>query len=350
MIGTGNFGPVLAKFIAEVADVVAICDPSSSSRANFVKATGLNVKEYGDYRELLDKESIDAVAVTGPNFTHAPIAIAAAEAGKHVFCEKAMAPAVPDCWNMVRACEAAKVKLMVGHKRRLRPPWARVIELQEKLGGVAAMSMVGYFDARPDDFKGWWVQEALSGGVLMLSGVHEIDWMRALCGDVEAVSAIAGPQVDRRYDFSDSIHVSLRFRSASVGFLGVSLSYPLRRYRQVYGAEVTCRKGGIRLVSSFQQVDLYWKSLDASDEHHEHFEETGGDPVGANEALRKETRDFVRWIVDGSEPCLTWREGLRAVEVIEAARRSAKQEGSWIKLPLYPELENDNASIQLLEH
>ena len=339
IIGTGNFGPILAAFISEVADVVAICDPSSASRARFVESTGLKVQGFEDFESLLRKGDIDAVALTGPNFTHAEMAVAAAQAGKHVFCEKTMAPTVPDCWKMVRACEDAGVKLMVGHKRRLRLPWARMIQLREQMGQVVAMSIVGYFDARPDNFQGWWTRESQSGGVLALSGVHELDWMRALCGDVEAVSGVAGPQVDKRYDFSDSIHVMLRFKSGAIGFLGVSLSYPLRRYRQVYGAEVTCHEGGMRLVTSFQEVDLYWKSLGDSEEHHERFEEPGGDPVGANEALRQETRDFVRWIVEGAEPCLTWREGLRCVEVIEAARRSAKQQGKWIGLPLYPELE-----------
>jgi predicted dehydrogenase len=340
MIGAGNFGPILASFINEVADVVAVCDPNPASRTRFVESSGLTIAEFGDYETLLKTADVDAVALTGPNFTHTEIAVAAAQAGKHVFCEKTMAPTLPDCWKMVRACEAANVKLMVGQKRRLRQPWARMIQLGKQLGEVASMSIVGYFDARPDDFKGWWTHESQSGGVLALSGVHELDWMRALCGDVEAVSAVAGPQVDQRYDFSDSMHVMLRFRSGAVGFFGVSLSYPLRRYRQVYGAEVTCRNGGMRLVTSFQEVNLYWKSLDESEEHHERFEEPGGDPVGANEALRKETQEFVRWIADGSEPSLTWREGLRCVEIIEAARGSAKQKGTWISLPLYPELES----------
>src|SRR6202142_4149615 len=264
MIGTGNFGPILATFIGEVADVVAICDPSPKSRARFVESTGLKVAEFSDYQDLLEAKDIDAVALTGPNFTHTAIAVAAARAGKHVFCEKTMAPTVPDCWKMVRACEAAEVKLMVGQKRRLRQPWARMIELRQQLGQVAAMSIVGYFDARPDDFKGWWTRESESGGVLALSGVHELDWMRALCGDVVAVSGVAGPQVDTRYDFSDSIHVMLRFRSGAIGFLGVSLSYALRRYRQAYGAELTCREGGMRPVTSFQEADLYWKSLGES--------------------------------------------------------------------------------------
>ena len=339
IVGTGNFAPVLGGFINEVADVVAIFDPSPDSRGRFVQSTGLKVAQFDDYEKLLSQSGIDAVALTGPNFTHAPLAIAAAKARKHVFSEKTMALDVRECWNMVHASEAANVKLMVGHKRRLRPPWARIIQLRDQLGSAVAMSIVGYFDARPDDFKGWWTREEQSGGVLTLSGVHELDWMRAVCGDVRAVSAISGPQVDPRYDFSDSIHVSLRFESGAVGFLGVSLAYPLRRYRQVYGAEIACRNGGMRLVTGFHEADLYWKLFSENEEHHERIEEPGGDPVGANEALRRETREFVRWIENGTEPSLTWREGLRCVEIIEAARLSAKQGGVWMTLPLYPELE-----------
>ena len=224
MIGTGNFGPSWRRLSMKPPMWLRSATRVRVSRSKFVKSTGLKVEEFDDYKILLEKKEQDAVALTGPNFTHTAIAVAAAQAGKHVFCEKTMAPTVPDCWKMVRACEKAGVKLMVGHKRRLRVPWAKMIQLRAELGQVAAMSIVGYFDARPDDFKGWWTRESESGGVLALSGVHELDWMRALCGDVQAVSAVAGPQVDKRYDFSDSIHVMLRFQSGAIGFLGVSLS------------------------------------------------------------------------------------------------------------------------------
>jgi UDP-N-acetylglucosamine 3-dehydrogenase len=344
MIGTGNFAPCFAPFVAEVAEIVAICDPHAKGRAHFAEVTGWKLPEFSDVEQLYAEADFDAVVLTGPNFTHKPYTLQAANAGKHVFCEKAMAPSVKDCWEMVNACEAAKVKLMVGQKRRLRPPWARMIQLREQLGPVVAVTVMGYMDSRPDDFRGWWVREADSGGVLTLSGVHEIDWLRAMCGDVEAVSAVNGPQIDPRFDFSDTIHLSLRFRNRAVGFLGVSLSYPLLRYRQVVGAEVVCAKGGARLVSSFHEVNLHWKRLDDTFEQHERFEEPNGNPVGSSEALRKEFHDFVRWIEDGTAPCLTWREGLRAVEVIEAARRSAQQNGNWMNLPLYPELEPKTTS------
>lgn len=338
MIGTGHFAPWLAKYITEVADLVAICDPNAEARASFTQLSGLVLPGYDDYEAMLAAADIDAVAITGPNFLHKPATLAAAAAGKHVFCEKAMAPNVADCWEMVRACEAANVRLMVGHKRRLRPPWARTTELLNTVGPPVAVSIVDYFNGR-DEFWGWWTREELSGGLLMLSGVHEIDWMRALCGDVQAVSAIAGPQIDDRYEFSDSIHVSLRFKSGAIGSLNVSLQNPLLHYRQTCGAEIVAQKGGLRLVSSKDGADVYWQLTGDKEAHHERFEAKNGDPVGVDEAFHREMADFVAWVTDGKEPCLTWREGLRCVEVAEAAKISAKQDSQWIQLPLYPELE-----------
>jgi glucose-fructose oxidoreductase len=336
MFGTGGFGTFFANYINEVGELVAICDPSPEARAGFVESTRLKVLEFADYERLLDTVEVDAVALTGPNHTHKTIAIKAAKTGRHVFCEKAMALTVPDCWEMVRACEAAKVRLMVGQKRRLRPPWARMIQLRDMLGPVRAISTVGYFE---EAFHGWWTRKAESGGLLACSGVHELEWMRAMCGDVAAVSAIAAPHVDSRYDFSDSIHVSLQYRSGAIGFLGVSLSYPLKKYREVYGAEIVCRDGGMRLATSLQAADLYWRLSSESVEHHERYEETGGNPIGAEEALRRELREFVRWVTDGANPTLTWEQGLRCVEMIEGAHRSAEHSGKWMQLPLYPELE-----------
>jgi predicted dehydrogenase len=213
IFGGGNFGAFFARYVNEFATVVAVCEPNAQARVKFAQVSGLSLPEFEDPERLLGEVDVDAVVLTGPNHTHKPIALAAAKRGKHVFCEKAMAPCVADCWEMIRACRSAGVRLMVGHKRRLRPAWARAIELRESVGSVAAMSINGYFDARPDNFRGWWTREAESGGVLALSGVHELDWMRALCGDAEGVSAVAAPAIDQRYDFPDSIHVHLRFRS-----------------------------------------------------------------------------------------------------------------------------------------
>jgi predicted dehydrogenase len=158
--------------------------------------------------------------------------------------------------------------------------------------------------------------------------------MRAMCGEVAAVRAVAGPQIDPRYDFPDTLHVSLQFHSGAVASLNVAHMYPLFKFRESGGPIVLCRQGGMRFVPCLDHIDFYWQHHRDAEPHHERF-----DDLGFDHAFRQEIGDFVRWITHGAQPCLTWREGLRCVEVMEAAHRSAKEGGATISLPLYPELE-----------
>jgi len=334
LFGCGDFGPHFAPYILEIADLIAICDPKPAALAAFRRQLNRSFHEYEDPIKLFEKEDIDAVAITSPNFTHKEITLMAAIRGKHVYCEKPMAVSVPECWEMVRACESAGVRLMVGHKRRLRPPWARMITLREALGDVIAITSCQYYDARPYDLHGWWTRAAQSGGLLNIADVHILDWMRAMCGDIDTVRAESPPQLDSRYDYPDTIHVELRFCSGAVATLNASLGYPLLKFREAGGPLVVCRKGGMRFVPFLDHIDLYWQHSSDAAPHHERF-----DDLGFHHAYRLELGDFVRWIQDGSEPCLTWREGLRCVEGMEAAHRSAAQNGSVLQLPLYPDLE-----------
>jgi len=336
VFGAGDFGPQLARYINEVAEVVAVCDPNPAARASFRRELGQNIRDYAGHESLLTEVDLDAVAITSPNHTHKPITLAAARLGKHVYCEKAMAPTVADCWEMVRACQKAGVRLMVGHKRRLRPPWARMIELRDQLGPVCAINVCLYHDARPYNFQGWWTHEALCGGTLDVAGVHTTDWMRAMCGDIETVTAISGPQIDHRYDFPDNLHVSYKFRSGAITSLNVSLTYPVLRFRESNGPLVVCQEGGMRFLPYMDHIDLYWEHLKNPERHHERF-----DDLGFDHAFRKEIGDFVSWITEGTKPCLTWREGLRCVEAMEAAHLSARQGGAILRLPLRPELEGE---------
>lgn len=334
VIGCGDFAPHFTPYIQRVADVVAICDPNPRGRERLQSALDLYLPEYEDAETLLDHESIDAVAILSANHTHRDITISAARRGRHVFCEKAMAPSVPDCWEMVRACERAGVRLMVGHKRRLRPPWARMIELRESLGPVFAISSIQYFDARPYNFQGWWTRASQCGGLLDVADVHIVDWTMAMCGPIHSVRAVAAPRIDRRYDFPDTMHVEFSFQSGAVVSLTASMSYPLLKFREAGGPHVICERGGMRFVPFLDHIDLDWQGLDDPAPRHERF-----DDLGFDHAFSLEIGDFVRWITEGREPCLTWREGLRCVEAMEAAHRSAAEGGSIVKLPLYPELE-----------
>jgi predicted dehydrogenase len=91
------------------------------------------------------------------------------------------------------------------------------------------------------------------------------------------------------------------------------------------------------LIPQLKYIDLIWQRQDESDAHHERFED-----LGFQHAYRKELSDFVRWIREDRPPSLTWREGLRCVEIMEAAHRSADAGGTPIQLPLLPELESED--------
>ena len=337
LVGCGDFGKHLAGYAVEHAELAALCDPDAGNLAATAAALGAEVTGYGDYRELLRREPVDAVLVTAANHVHAQITVAAAEAGVHVFCEKAMARTARECWEMVAACRRHGVKLMVGHKRRLRPPWARMVELtaDDLLGAPLSITVAQYMDNRPYEFfDTWWSDPALGGGFFHMHGVHVIDWFRAMCGDARDVHAVSGPQHDPRYGFGDILHATYRFHSGAVATIVGGLSFPLHQFRESQGPWGECRHGGFKLVPSLDHIDLYWQRLDAATAQHERF-----DDLGFDHAYRREIGDFFRWIGTGAEPCLTWVEGLRCVEMMEGAYRSAQHDGRVVGFPLHPELE-----------
>src|SRR3974390_2042541 len=92
MIGTGSRGSYLLKHLAQIDNgrCVALCDINKDALDRGVKTIGTNPKTFKDYRELLAQKDVEAVFVTTPLFMHYPVTTDALQAGKHVFCEKAL--------------------------------------------------------------------------------------------------------------------------------------------------------------------------------------------------------------------------------------------------------------------
>ena len=133
----------------------AICDPECRrpGRAS-ARRLAWRLAEFEHHERLLAEVDVDAVAIASANHTHKEITVAAARRRQtRVLREGDGANSVPECWQMVRACEAADVRLMVGHKRRFGRPGHRMIELREQLGPVLAISSCLYHDARPYDYQ-----------------------------------------------------------------------------------------------------------------------------------------------------------------------------------------------------
>src|SRR5262245_2792550 len=158
-------------------ELVAI-SRARASLADEAKALGA-ARWYPRWRDLVADPDIHSVYIATPVHVHAEQTIAAAEAGKHVLCEKPMAMTAAECDRMIAACRSNGVKLGIAYYRRFYPVVARVKAILEsgEIGQpvVAHMSSFEWFDPAPDHPRGWLLNPAIAGGGPMMDfGCHRL--------------------------------------------------------------------------------------------------------------------------------------------------------------------------------
>jgi predicted dehydrogenase len=167
-----------------------------------------NVYDYATYDQIADNDAIDIVYVVLPNSLHAEYSIRAAEAGKHVICEKPMATSVEDCRAMIDACERNNRKLSIGYRLHFEPHHQRVMELgQEEVYGPVEIIQAGFGfrlgqPPYPPHIEWRLDQELAGGGALMDVGVYAIQAARYVTGE-EPVAATAQQYTTRPDVFSE---------------------------------------------------------------------------------------------------------------------------------------------------
>ena len=194
LIGAGD---IARKRVAPALRDLPDCELVSISRskAELAEAFALEFgapKWFADWREQIADPDVGAVYIATPVFLHAEQTIAAAEAGKHVLCEKPMAIGVSECEKMIAACRSNNVKLGIAYYRRFYPGIDRVKEIiaSGEIGklAVAQINVFEYFDPAPDDPRHWFVEiEKNGGGPMMDFGCHRIEVLINLFGKVTTV-------------------------------------------------------------------------------------------------------------------------------------------------------------------
>jgi myo-inositol 2-dehydrogenase/D-chiro-inositol 1-dehydrogenase/scyllo-inositol 2-dehydrogenase (NAD+) len=324
LVGCGSFAEDVVATLRQLpeAHIVAVCDVNPVAAETF--GTRLGVPCFTDLNRLLAKSDAQAVVIMTPHSTHHDLTVAAARARRHVFCEKAMAVNVAECHAMVDAARVNGVKLMVGHKRRLRPAFATMGKVLHSgvLGKVQVLTVTGYHDR---ELHGWWATKSAVGGLMFWAGVHDIDTLRFLCGEVDSVYAVAGPKTHTNSDYSDSVSAILQFRSGAVGSFQVSPYYPLRQYRTSFGFEIVCERGGMsydpRTISVAYQTN-------GGEQQVVQFAD-----YGFETAYLQEFQSFLSWILRDEPPVLSGEDGLRCVEILQAIELSMAR-GCVVRLPL----------------
>ncbi|MFW6162002.1 MAG: Gfo/Idh/MocA family protein [Planctomycetota bacterium] len=327
IVGCGGMGASLAKGLAELetAEIVACHDEAEDKVGELAETTGS--RACASLEDLLADEGVEAVVVATPQFAHAEPTVAAAEAGKHVFCEKPMATTLEDCDAMIAACRDAGVKLMIGQVCRYHAVHGKVRELVAggEYGKPVCMVVRRIGGGWGEKWaRHWRLKRELSGGNLMEVHAHEIDFMRFVCGDVAQVYAAGGIYVDQRLDYPDLALVTLHFAEGAKGFLHTGQVSAIGGY----GGRVDCEGGSLHFPAIWGAgggIHVARTGEPAS------FVAISDIPVES--PVTHELRDFIDAVAhDGPVP-VPGEEGRAAVEVALAAYQSIET-GQAVSLPL----------------
>ncbi|MDR1904235.1 MAG: Gfo/Idh/MocA family oxidoreductase [Treponema sp.] len=286
---------------------------------------------FTDYKEMLSRINPEGVIIAVPPQFHKSIAIDCMEAGADVMVEKPVTLTSEEADELIAAEKRIGKKVLVGQHHRFEPT---VIKTKEKITSGEFGRLIGFhiFGTLPKP-KGYFVQDykmkrALGGGIVANNGIHDVDRIRFLCGDVEKAYAMKGNTI-RGFEVEDTAGVSIRCKSGVIGTYYISdCSHPLSGFTDTYFLE----KGTIR----FQCSSFYRQG-----EFHIYQEGGLGEGIGPfqygpNQRTKdirtiyipfqnphaKEVEYFCRMIREGLKPMTSAEDGKKSMELMNAVIES----------------------------
>ncbi len=319
----------------ERAELVAVCDTNANALAAAVAKTG--ARGYASLAELLADRGghgADIVTLTTPSGLHPQQAMACAQAGFHVLSEKPMATKWDEGMQMVRACRDAGVKLFVVKQNRLNPTM-QLLKGAIEAGRFGRIHMVNvnvfwtrpqsYYDDAP--WRGRW---DLDGGAFMNQASHYVDMVDWLVGPVDNVHAYTAT-LARDIEAEDTGVMSLRLRAGGLASINVTMLTHGKNFEgsiTLLGEKGTVRIGGVA-VNQIQ----HWQFEDTRPED-EAVKNANYAPTSVYGPGHPLYYDNVIGTLQGEKAAqVDGYEGLRSLEVIIAAYRSAR-DGQRVGLPL----------------
>jgi myo-inositol 2-dehydrogenase/D-chiro-inositol 1-dehydrogenase len=315
--GLGRIGAIHAENIARTvpsAELVRVVDTDElRARALAAKlAVGWSTR----YEDLLADPALDGVVIATPTPLHVPMVEAAAEAGKHVFCEKPISLDLQSTGAAIAAARRAGVAFQIGFHRRYDPDFEAAAEgiRSGELGDV-------YFfrttlrDKQPPPIE----YIAASGGFFVDVTIHDLDAARWLAGEIEEVTAHGAALSDTRFtEIGDVDHavVVLRFANGALGVIDESrvAGYGYECWTEVVGSRATVRIGDHR------STDNVWltpgrAAVDWVDDFTERF----------SRAYTRELEAFAAAVREHRTPAVTGEDGLAAFVLAQACDRSFRE-------------------------
>ncbi len=320
VVGTGRIGKLHIEHLSQNipdADLIAICSLDTETAEIFAEQFNIP-KVTSDYRTLLDDSQIDAVIVASSTDTHVEICQAAAEAGKHIFCEKPIALDLGQIDETLAIVEKARIKFQVGFNRRFDANFMRVREavVSGQIGEPHILRITSR-DPAPPPIE----YVKVSGGIFLDMTIHDFDMACYLIGDeVVEIFAVGGVCVDPKIGEAgdiDTAIITLRFKNGVLATIDNSRE-------AVYGydqrVEVFGSKGMITVGNPLTDTVTFSGSEGSR---------TASPPdffvERYKEAYLAELCVFIRCIQEGTQPPVTGADGRVPIVMGYAALKSLRE-------------------------
>lgn len=271
----------------------------------------------GDYRELLSRKDIDIISVATPDYLHAEQSIAALESGKHVLCEKPMAPTLEDCKDIIKTAEKSKCKFMVGQVCRFAPGFQMTKKLidEGKIGELFfAESEYAHDYSRVPGVGEWRKDPVKRREPFLGGGCHAVDLLRWVVGDVEETFAYANHRVLIDWPVDDCTIAAFKFKNGILGkvFVSIGCKRPYTMRSVFWGS-----KGTIIGDNTNPTIKIYDTGMEKLE-----FVDVPVDIASHN--VRAEVNELVDCIRGRRQLLMDAREGARTVATCLSAIESTK--------------------------
>lgn len=260
LIGASFARAAYLPALATVGDVevVALASARLESARSTAQAFGVP-HAYDDWRAMLDAHPVDLVGIATPVVYHAPMTLAALEAGAHVICEKPMAMNAGESRQMLDQADALGRVHMIGHELRFNPNRRKIKHLIESgtIGQVRHVNIVNitatWGDPASRPVGDWWSLAEMGGGRLGANGSHQIDLLRFWLGDVGAISGQVATMVPDRIGkdsgapwtatADDQVSFTAEMQNGAIAsvFLSGAARHALGNHVQIFGSEGTIK-------------------------------------------------------------------------------------------------------------
>ncbi|MEK6968835.1 MAG: Gfo/Idh/MocA family oxidoreductase [Nanoarchaeota archaeon] len=314
VIGVGSMGENHARVYAycEKTQLVAVADSNKEQAEKIAKK--FNVRAYSDYKEMLEKEKLDAVSIVVPTSLHKEVAVYVFKKGVNVLLEKPIAQTEEEAKEIIECAKENKVKLMIGHIERFNPA---IIELKKKLeqkdlGEIYKIDVqrIGPFPHRISDV-----------GVIIDLSVHDLDIIDYLINSLPS-RIYAETQQKLHPHHEDSVTALLSYQNGTLAVLNINYLSPTKtRVLKIFGEKGMFKVDYLNQELYFYEnksfVENHWNSVTEGDMKKINVEK--------KEPLQIEIESFLNHISENTSPLVGGEQGLNVLNIARMLIKSATE-------------------------